>query len=889
MEIEDPLNLRVLNIKNLFSLSHKYYKNTKNEGFYISKKSVSGFHIGVYKPVDSFIWKDYVPENLIDFNTVSESYFKHGIFKSFYCDACAITEPDGVIIKKPCNHNYGNKTPLNYPKTVNVANLVNYEVSANGISFIICASAQQYYYNHLLFQSLDHRSSYTIFEDHNLFTGMYKVLERITQDDPMIKMVFNGNFGSNRWHFHTHITNQSIDYVDLSPIHSNPQNEDLTYSDCIKFKLISSTDIIKLFKFVQKYSRIVYSSKDYTTGGKYLSAVFSVRNIKIIGMGVVPHYTAHLVTGNTSANITLSDNSQLRLILPSAIVNVTSLSKNHNIKNMMEEVKAIINSTGVYEHLSEVTNGPSQDSTELLELEFLFGRKSTTEWGNDHKLAVNKILNTINSCMSSSQACEANSLAYLKYILSRYIIYFMHVKGIKPNSTPDNYIDAYRSLYKEPMIRDFLIKFGFYHMHKVYGDTLSRDFTYLKGSIGLILGKSEFENYFMVSSDNFKLPSMLRLNKSVNEWISTRASKLIGEPSGCGNVVTANLTYDMQTNFVIKTSKLNATCTPLEEEFSTGFKLNELRSIIPNILLTYGGFTCNKGSGDYDLCDDIGISTSFLALEFVKGITFRKYVLTATDRDILAGIYQILFALHFAQKRNKFTHYDLHDENILVSELEAPVQYNYRVDQTEYIFSTNINCTLIDFGWARVDGVNYNPSRLNNQFGADITFSSHRDIYTILMSTLRYYISVKDQKSIEDLRDKNNVLGELLGKFWDTYIKNVTYEDMINNVIAHRSSNQNSSQNDIFGSVAWYMNDIAIKGNMGRYITFLPKDYNVYPNPIFGTPLTAIKALFNAMKEEKNSTVNVYNWGDTDKIGCDMRDTLAPKKELIDHISNSLK
>ena len=151
-----------IDIQKLFSGANKLYKNNLTNGFYVSTKDVKGLHLAVYKPRESFLWNEYVPENINHVKSLTKSFLA-GTFKSFYCDSCPILEKDSFL-KKSCV-----KGGVTMPPTENFAYLVNQKFYVNDMEFVICATGLQYYYNHLLFQSVGHQSSYTLFEKPMLY------------------------------------------------------------------------------------------------------------------------------------------------------------------------------------------------------------------------------------------------------------------------------------------------------------------------------------------------------------------------------------------------------------------------------------------------------------------------------------------------------------------------------------------------------------------------------------------------------------------------------------------------------------------------------------------------------------------------------------------------
>lgn len=166
-------------------------------------------------------------------------------------------------------------------------------------------------------------------------------------------------------------------------------------------------------------------------------------------------------------------------------------------------------------------------------------------------------------------------------------------------------------------------------------------------------------------------------------------------------------------------------------EYFIGYFLNKLRYQIPNFMYVFGLFTCNRPVGG-EVCPepDVLDLRDYLLLENIDGVTLQSFIesryamvsqipslkqqlYSVENYEIFMGIYlQIFFALSIAYDALDFTHYDLHDENVLIQDLGEPyyIEYKFRLMndpngtpfyQTYYI-KTRYLAKIIDYGQAHI-------------------------------------------------------------------------------------------------------------------------------------------------------------------------------------------
>lgn len=181
-------------------------------------------------------------------------------------------------------------------------------------------------------------------------------------------------------------------------------------------------------------------------------------------------------------------------------------------------------------------------------------------------------------------------------------------------------------------------------------------------------------------------------------------------------------------DIVVKERKLNAFGSELNNvavrrEYEVGLLANKY----PYLVKTLG----------YSEIENNGVISSYLFFEYVRGKPLRHYLNQREDLDIIYS--QIFIQLKELQEKAKFTHYDLHDMNVMVESLS-----NQRRDGQKY------KITFIDLGNAHIDGI---KSMMCEASVAPGIFDPLYDYMRILGSFMN---SLKLNKGIKKLLQMNN-------------------------------------------------------------------------------------------------------------------------------------
>lgn len=134
------------------------------------------------------------------------------------------------------------------------------------------------------------------------------------------------------------------------------------------------------------------------------------------------------------------------------------------------------------------------------------------------------------------------------------------------------------------------------------------------------------------------------------------------------------------------------------------FGTNKLRKKIPNFAYMYGGFRCSP-----PLYDDKGNITAwclnnsnpvnYILYENVENnISARKFVESCSSSEFLQLFKQVTYAIREAYLAIDFTHYDLHDENVLVRKLDRKRSIRYDTENGVEYLESDFVATIVDYG-----------------------------------------------------------------------------------------------------------------------------------------------------------------------------------------------
>lgn len=173
-----------------------------------------------------------------------------------------------------------------------------------------------------------------------------------------------------------------------------------------------------------------------------------------------------------------------------------------------------------------------------------------------------------------------------------------------------------------------------------------------------------------------------------------------------------------------------------EHEFEIMKSLNEI-SFCPHFCRCIGMINANvdmtkqKGENPFatSACKK-PIEKSVLLMEYLKD-SFKFYNFlsskTSSEDQIYSILRQVILAIYIAQIKKKFTHYDLHSNNIMISKCNENIVYLYVIDnENQFLVPTfGYHSVIIDFGFSYCIDIENKPLNASLNF-TDSGFMSDR-------------------------------------------------------------------------------------------------------------------------------------------------------------------
>lgn len=219
----------------------------------------------------------------------------------------------------------------------------------------------------------------------------------------------------------------------------------------------------------------------------------------------------------------------------------------------------------------------------------------------------------------------------------------------------------------------------------------------------------------------------------------------------------------------------------LHEWFVTATSLNPLRQKIPNFAYVYGITKCSgillnkdnikvetlcgyKGDSIFTLMEDIKNSDTLY--HHLRYLQKKPSANSLTIKDILSYILQIVCSLQMAYYYSDFTHYDLHSSNVLIQQLDQPIDINYM----DISIRTSERVVIIDNAYSHVV---YNKEqtkdihkRYPNSKGLNLFLEKGK--YIPIIGNMIHYGSI-DNQELGILSQSSYPLYDIFKIFFDIY------------------------------------------------------------------------------------------------------------------------
>lgn len=236
---------------------------------------------------------------------------------------------------------------------------------------------------------------------------------------------------------------------------------------------------------------------------------------------------------------------------------------------------------------------------------------------------------------------------------------------------------------------------------------------------------------------------------AVSNWFTN--TKQIGSPSSNGVAAIVSL-RSAKGAAVVKFAKDPKDDDDLVHELFVGmYGANEMRDMLPNFAYVYGGFKCSPGFIDdkgevVGMCSSDKSDVQYVIYEAISPAKeFFDISTTISAGEYFSTLMQVCLATHIASEMVGWTHYDLHQANVMLREVEKyPGQDFYiRYDMGVQVFYVKARrvATLIDYGMSHIihNGKSYGHALTRYEVYPNRT-SPLFDIYKYLLTTARYLV-----------------------------------------------------------------------------------------------------------------------------------------------------
>ena len=230
----------------------------------------------------------------------------------------------------------------------------------------------------------------------------------------------------------------------------------------------------------------------------------------------------------------------------------------------------------------------------------------------------------------------------------------------------------------------------------------------------------------------------------------------------------------------------------VREYFIGIHSLNNLRNITPTFVYTLGAFSCPKPSKNGKI-SSTNKNTAYVLYEKIPGESF--HTLLKNDqlnfKEWLILFFQLLLGLEIAQRKTRFTHFDMHTDNVMVRK-DNVSSYTIPLDMFTYSINNPDSVpVIIDFGAATtyVDG-KYIGSYDYIKHGMLNFMIPGYDMYKFMISCIRKTTNKKLKEQLISLFDfynddddpysivKTGEEGVILAS--NEYCKNITFSKVAN-------------------------------------------------------------------------------------------------------------
>jgi hypothetical protein len=366
-----------------------------------------------------------------------------------------------------------------------------------------------------------------------------------------------------------------------------------------------------------------------------------------------------------------------------------------------------------------------------------------------------------------------------------------------------------------------------------------------------------FDNLFSIGlKKDLKEKGLCSLSKKIQNCVKKMEQIQVKSKEGFV-YVTDFFTSDIQVIVKIPQNS-NSFDSKIREYFIGIRSLNNLRYLTPTFVYTFGAFSCPKPSKKGTI-GQTNKMTAYVLYEKIPGESF--HTLLKNDKldfkDWLILFFQLLLGLEIAQRESRFTHFDMHTDNVMVRS-DQVVSYTVPLD----MFNYNVNNTtsvpiIIDFGASTtyIDGkyigsYDYIKHGMLNFIipGHDmykfiissIRRTTNKKLKQKLMSLFRFYQNDDPYFIIENGEDGVNTAS-------DEYCKNVTFSKAANYTPL------------MF--IEWLLEEKEFSKDLSSVISVSKR--NNYFSIKYSNIIKEYENIFSCIKNEENNPDKIIEFGNT--------------------------
>ena len=247
-----------------------------------------------------------------------------------------------------------------------------------------------------------------------------------------------------------------------------------------------------------------------------------------------------------------------------------------------------------------------------------------------------------------------------------------------------------------------------------------------------------------------KLISEFELNKDRkwDEWLVF--DKVLEKPGKQGVVGIFKSKNDKESQYLFKMSQILNYLVYHEITIMIG--LNEISDFCPHFCKGIGTIKCKtepdrKSLEPFNIKSKYPVEKEVLLCEYIDNSSkFYNYIRSERiSEDILYSIIkQVLMGINIAQKMKKFTHYDLHSNNIMIKKCNKDIVFIYKIDEENQFCVPTFGYypIIIDFGFSFIENMNNNPL-WTSLAHTDVGFMSDR--FDSIADPKLFLITVSDE------------------------------------------------------------------------------------------------------------------------------------------------